>query len=268
MSEREIYEATPRSSVNRLKQRAVYDHETVHAIIDSAPVLHVSFNPTSYDDDPFPTILPMLGCTGSYTPTDASETSPPAVYLHGHSASRLMKLPSNPLDDSLPGVPVCVAATHIDGLVLALTPFNHSCNYRSAIVHGWAVPVTDYDEKMYALTLITDSMVPSRWSHTRIPPTEVEMKSTGVIRVNIVSASAKVRAYTAGDDAKDLADTEMRRRVWAGVVPMSLVYGEPVPTAGNLMEEVPRYIEEWRERENDGNVKYSREVASRNAPKK
>ncbi|KIM37535.1 hypothetical protein M413DRAFT_448354 [Hebeloma cylindrosporum] len=268
MSEREIYEATPRSTVNRLKQRAVYDHETVHAIIDSAPVLHVSFNPTWYDDDPFPTILPMLGCTGSYTPADASETSPPAVYLHGHSASRLMKLPSNPLDDSLPGVPVCVAATHIDGLVLALTPFNHSCNYRSAIVHGWAVPVTDYDEKMYALTLITDSMVPSRWSHTRIPPTEVEMKSTGVIRVNIVSASAKIRAHTAGDDAKDLADTEMRRRVWAGVVPMNVVYGEPVPTAGNLVEEVPRYIEEWRERENDGNVKYSREVASRNAPKK
>lgn len=210
----------------------------------------------------------MLGCTGSYTHPDTSEISPPAIYLHGHSASRFIKLPSNPLDNSLPGVPVCVAATHIDGLVLALTPFNHSCNYRSAIIHGWAVPVTDPDEKMHALTLITDSMVPSRWSHTRLPPTEAEMKSTGVIRVDIASASAKVRAYTAGDDAKDLADTEMRRQVWAGVVPMNVVYGEPIPTPGNLVEEVPRYIEEWREKENDNNGKYSKEVAMRNAPKK
>jgi hypothetical protein len=179
-----------------------------------------------------------------------------------------MKIPCNPLDNSLPGVPVCVAATHIDGLVLALTPFNHSCNYRSAIIHGWAVPVTDPDEKMHALTLITDSMIPSRWSHSRVPPTEAEMKSTGVIRVIIASASAKVRAYTAGNDAKDLADTEMRQRVWTGVVPMNLVYGEPIPTPGNLVEEVPRYIEEWREQENEGSVKYSREVAMRNAPKK
>jgi len=29
-----------------------------------------------------------------------------------------MKLPSNPLDDLLPGIPVCVAATHVGGLVL------------------------------------------------------------------------------------------------------------------------------------------------------
>ena len=94
------------------------------------------------------------------------------------------------------------------------------------------------------------------------------MKSTGVIRVVIASASAKVRAYTAGNDAKDLADTEMRQRVWEGIVPMNLVYGDPIPTAGNLVEEVPRYIEEWRMKENEGNVKYSREVAMRNAPKK
>ena len=86
--------------------------------------------------------------------------------------------------------------------------------------------------------------------------------------MNIASASAKVRAYTAGDDAKDLADTEMRRQVWAGVVPMNLVYGEPIPTPGNLVEEVPQYIKEWREKENQENAKYSREVAMRNAPKK
>ena len=54
-------------------------------------------------------------------------------------------------------------------------------------------------------------------------------------------------AYTAGGDAKDLADTEMRRQVWAGVVPMNLAYGELIPTPGNLVKEVPRDIEKWRE---------------------
>jgi hypothetical protein len=75
-------------------------------------------------------------------------------------------------------------------------------------------------------------------------------------------------AYTAGDDAKDLADTDMRRQVWAGVVPMNLVYGESILTPGNLVKEVPRYTEEWREDANEKNAKYSKEVAMRNAPKK
>jgi hypothetical protein len=89
---------------------AVYDHATAHAIIDAAPVVHVSFNPSPLDDDPFPTILPMIGCTGSYTAPGAAETSAVAIYLHGHAGARLMCLRDTPSDAQptagLPGAPV------------------------------------------------------------------------------------------------------------------------------------------------------------------
>ncbi|KAF8149162.1 flavin-nucleotide-binding protein [Crassisporium funariophilum] len=262
MSDIEVYEKTPRSTVNRLKQRAVYDQDQIHTIIDSAPVVHVSFAPSPFDTDPFPAILPMLGCTGAYTSPTATQTSPPAIYLHGHAASRLIKLPTNQGDDfdGLPGVPVCVAATHIDGLVLALTPFNHSCNYRSAIVHGYAQAVTDPAEKMYALTLITDNMLPGRWDNSRVPPTEAEMISTGVLRVDIVSASAKDRA--------DLADGEMRERVWEGVLPAWVTYGEPIPGEENRVHHVPGYIQEWVKAENEKQEAYARRIAVGKPPKK
>lgn len=212
----------------------------------------------------------MLGCFGSYNSPNATETSPPAIYLHGHISSRFIKLPTSSrfAEDGLPGVPVCVAATHMDGLVLALTPFNHSCNYRSAVVHGYASLVVDLAEKMYGLELITDNTLRDRWANSRVPPTEAEMKSTGVLRVDIVSASAKVRAYTTGNDKADLENMEMRKRVWNGVIPAYVTYGEPVPAVDNLVEEVPQYIVEWINDQNGKGEDYTRQVASVKAPAK
>jgi uncharacterized protein len=148
-----------------------YDYATIHRIVDTTPVLHVSFPPTG--DDPFPAVLPMLGCTGTYSPDaqaaveqshapgsfpndDEEEdysTGPRSIYVHGHAASRLFKTPG---EDK---IPVCVAATSMQGIVLALTPFHNSCNYASAIVHGYASVVTSEEERLYALTRITDNLV-------------------------------------------------------------------------------------------------------------
>ncbi|KAH9476372.1 hypothetical protein JR316_0011947 [Psilocybe cubensis] len=265
----EAYEPTERSKVNRYKTRANYDYDTIHGIIDTCPVLHVSFNPSSMDDDPFPTILPMIGCTGSYTPPNAAETSAVCVYLHGHSSSRFMKLPAvqsesdDPVYSSLPGTPACIAATHMDGVVLALTPFNHSCNYRSAVIHGYANIVTDSAEKMYALQLITDSLIPSRWDHSRVPPTPSEMNSTSVLRVDIVSASAKIRAGPPGNDRADLDDVGMRQRVWTGVLPAWGVWGPPVAAPENLVPDVPGYISDFVKEQNDKGERYATEIAGK-----
>jgi len=207
----------------------------------------------------------MLGCIGSFTPPDSSA---PALYLHGHAASRLMKLPTSNKDAGSDGTPVCVAATHVDGLVLAYTPFNHSCNYRSAVVHGWAHPVTDPSEKMYALELITNNIVSERWDNSRVPPTEAEMTSTGVLRVDIVSASAKVRAASAGNDKADLKDAEMRERVWTGVVPMWVTYGDPIAGEDNRVKEVPQQLKKWLGAENARQAEYSTSIATRSYPGK
>lgn len=116
-------------------------------------------------------------------------------------------------------MPVCVAATMMDGIVLAMTLFNHSCDYRSAVVHGFANVVTDEAEKFYAMELITNNMVPDRWSNTRVPPTKAEIQSTGILRIGISSASAKVHTGGPSADRKDLKNEEVKKRVWTGVVP-------------------------------------------------
>jgi len=255
------YEKTTRSTINRYKQRGVYDEDSIHAIVDSAPVLHVSFVPGSLDDDPFPAILPMIGCTGSYTAPNSEQTSPTAIYLHGHGSSRLMKLPTSK-EDHLPGTPVCIAATHVDGLVLAVAAFNHSSNYRSAIIHGWANIVTDPAEKLYALEQITNHVISHRWENTRIPPTDAELQSTGVLRVDIASASAKVRAAGPGDPGVS------QDQIWFGVVPCWMVYGPPVPSGQNRVEEVPEHITSWVSKENERNEMYARQVAGQPYGKK
>src|SRR5947209_20230698 len=90
---------------------------------------------------------------------------------------------------------VCVCATKVDGAVLSLTPNSHSYNYRSAVVFGTAEPVTDREEKLWAMEKITNGVVAGRWSETRVPPDEAEMQSTQILRVAIAAASAKVSLF-------------------------------------------------------------------------
>ncbi|KAF2405277.1 5-nitroimidazole antibiotic resistance protein [Trichodelitschia bisporula] len=265
MAESQEYERHPRATVNRLKARGKYDYSTIHTILNSTPILHVSF--PANGDDPFPALLPMLGCTGSYPPPPPPPTPPSApgsfpedsdlnllaedpasgpknIYLHGHSSARLFRSSAGPL-------PVTIAATSMQGVVLALSPFHNSCNYASVVVHGYASPVTDEAERLYALTRITDNLVPGRWGRSRNPPTKAEMTTTGVLRVDIASASAKVRVGGPNDDRHDLRDEAVVGSVWTGVVPCWLQFGNPVESGHNKVKGVPSYLTEWVENENE-----------------
>jgi nitroimidazol reductase NimA-like FMN-containing flavoprotein (pyridoxamine 5'-phosphate oxidase superfamily) len=243
-----------------------YDWDTISAIIDQAPILHVSFPPQSSDtgeDADYPVILPMLGCTGSFPARKASDSSAThSVYLHGYVSSRMFRLSK----DGAPGEPVqgglkiTVAATLLDGLVLALTPNHHSCNYRSAVVFGRAHLVTDEAERLYAMTLVMDNLIPERWEDTRYP-TGAELKATGIIRVDIETGSAKIRTGTTGEDRRDLQDEELKRRVWAGVIPMWTHYGRPVPAPTNRTKETPLYITDRFTKWNQDSEKYAYDVA-------
>lgn len=229
-----------------------YDHETIHSLIDAVPVLHVSFTAAPNEDGiAFPTILPMIGCMSGREADDSS--SPPVLYLHGYISSRIMKTE---------GLPVCVAATLLDGLVLALTPYNSSCNYRSAVVFGKAYLVADDDERLYAMERITNNIMPDRWANSRTPPTKAEMQSTGILRVEIESGSAKSRAGGPGEDRKDLKDLEMRERVWTGVIPTALQWGEPVAAEGNKVAKVPEQMEKWRKGVNAEGDAFAKKAAS------
>ncbi|KAL9086087.1 MAG: hypothetical protein Q9165_007299 [Trypethelium subeluteriae] len=259
------YVKNPANTVNRHgKDYAKYDADLIHSIVNTTSVLHVSFVPDP--SDPTPVILPMIGQIGTYPPS--SPSSPPAIYLHGYVTSRLMRLGASASSE---GISVCVCATKVDGLVLALTPFSHSCNYRSAILHGRAYALDDSteegaQEKLWAMELVTNGVVARRWENTRVPPDGGELQSTRILKVEVESASAKVRDFGPKYDRKDLKREEVVEKVWTGVVPVQEVMLEPIPAESNKVGEVPGYLKEYVEERNAEAREYALKTASTEAP--
>ncbi|MCJ1280938.1 hypothetical protein MMC26_000256 [Xylographa opegraphella] len=215
---------------------------------------------------------------GSFADPAAPLSAPLDLYLHGYVSSRLMRLPGATTTTTSTtgeqeqrqqdedqqqesGLPLCIAATHLDGLILALTPTHHSLNYRSAILHGHAHRVTSAAEKTYATRLLTENTIPGRWAATRVPPSPAEMHSTAVLRVVVADASAKVRCGGPGEDRADERDAALRARVWTGVVPAWTAYGAPVPAGGNRVGEVPAHVVGLVEGRNREGERAAREAA-------
>lgn len=206
----------------------------------------------------------MIGQMGSFDYPSADINEPLDCYLHGYVSSRIMNLAR---ESQGQGLPICVAATKMDGLVLSLTPNSHSYNYRSAVLHGYAHVVTDEAEKLYAMELITNSVLPNRWDHSRVPPDRAEMTSTVILRVKVVDGSGKIRDGGVSDEKKDTSNDEVTNRVWTGVVPVWETFGTPIPGAENKVAEVPDYIRSFVTSKNDQNRSYAQEAVSVTLPK-
>ena len=121
------------------------------------------------------------------------------------------------------GVDACLTVTLVDGLVLARSAFHHSVNYRSVMIFGTATEVTDPDRKMSALIAFMERVAPNRWGEIRGPDPQ-EFKATTVLSLPLEEVSAKVRTGPPKDD-----DEDYLLPVWAGVVPLEMVAGSPVP---------------------------------------
>jgi len=157
----------------------------------------------------------------------------------------------------------------VDGLCLTLTPNSHNLNYRSAVLFGYATVVDELQEKLYAMEVITDGIVPDRWRNTRNPPNAAEMQSTSILRVRIESGSAKVRTGSANLDKKgDLEDAELKSRVWTGIIPMYVTLGEPVPRGDNLVSELPNYLRDFVKDSNEDAKAYAFDCINVEVPKK
>lgn len=182
----------------------------------------------------------MLGAIATYSSSPSEEEeAEPSLYLHGSSVARLFRLTNGA------EIPLCVCGTLLDGYVLALAPFHNSCNYRSAVVYGYGTMVEDPEEVQFALELITNNSIPERWEHSRYPPTKAEVTSTGVLKVRIETASAKVRSGGPSDEKADLENPGVVGKTWIGVVPAYTVLGEPVPGELNQVKQVPEYLDDW-----------------------
>lgn len=204
----------------------------------------------------------------SFERPSASIGEPLECYLHGYVSSRVMNLSRASIAAGGKGLPVCIAASKVDGLVLTLTPNSHNYNYRSAVLFGYASLVTSVEEKLWAMELITNSVVPDRYAHTRVPPNGAEMQSTQILKVVIDSGSAKVREGVPNDSVEDMADEGVMGSVWTGVLPLYEQFGEPVAGPYNRVKEVPAHVIEYRESFNRDNYEYATGAAVKPAPVK
>jgi len=188
--------ASKRTTVRRGADRGVYDRDTINSILDAGLIAHVGVQTPEG-----PMVLPM-----AYGRDDSH------LYLHGAIANHLLANGS--------GNEICVTVTHIDGLVMARTPFHNSMNYRSVVVRGVAEKITEPAEKAAALKIITDHIV-ENWDHTR-PVSDADLRATSVVRVPLAEASGKIRAGDPIDVPEDMAGPW-----WAGVIPVELKLGDP-----------------------------------------
>ncbi len=193
-------EPTPHTRLIREHERGVYDREAVYKILDAGFICHVGF---VQNGQPF--VIP----TGYGRNSDT-------LYIHGSAASRMLKEVNQ-------GIPVCVTVTLLDGLVLARSIFNHSMNYRSVVILGQAKIIDDPAEKLEALRLLSEHIIPGRWADSRFP-NERELKATTILKLPIQEFSAKVRQGPVVDDAED-----MSYPTWAGILPLPVVPGAPIP---------------------------------------
>ncbi len=190
-----------RTRVKRLPERGKYDRATIDAILDAGFVCHLGF---VSDGQPFviPTLHARIG---------------DELYVHGSAASRAIRAAGG-------GLAACATVTLLDGIVLARSVFEHSMNYRSAVVLGEARAVQDLDAKRAALEAFTEKLLPGRWEEARAPTTR-ELRATGVVVLPLDEASAKVRdtGPTDGDSPDGALD------VWAGVIPLTMRALPPEP---------------------------------------
>lgn len=209
----EILEQTNRSRLRRSHQRGHYDRATIDAILDAQPMCSVG-----YVMEGKPYVTPTLQWREGDT-----------VYWHGSSASRALRAGKE--------AEVCLSVSILDGFVLARSGFHHSVNSRSVTLFGTAFVVTDPEEKKAKLTRFVDALFPGRADYVR-PDHAQDLKATTVLGLKIDEGSAKVRTGGPIDDDEDYA-----LPIWAGVVPVTMQVGAPIPDPRNLEGvEMPAHV--------------------------
>lgn len=194
------YEVDDRNRFRQLREKGSYDRAAVHGILDAAMIAHVGF----VDGDQ-PVVVPMLYGRDGET-----------LFLHGARKSRVVRMLATTRN-------ACVNVTLVDALVFARSAFNSSLNYRSVTLFGPARLVDEPAAALHALRTITEHTMPGRWDELRAP-LERELKMTGVIALDIESASAKVSAKMPQDEPEDYA-----AQVWAGLLPLESRFTKAVP---------------------------------------
>ena len=214
--------SSTRTRVRRIPENAVTERAALEHVLDAGLVAHVAV----VDDDGQPYVLPV-----------AFARRGDQVLFHGSTGSRLFR-------GLAEGQPTCLTVTLLDGLVLALSAFESSMNYRSAMVLGVAQRLSG-DDELDALRCITEHLLPGRWADCR-QPIPKERAATMTLALDLDECSVKIRSGGPDDGPEDLADPGLRH-LWSGTVPIHESFGTPVRSDACLAETlVPDYVTDWR----------------------
>ena len=202
--------ATPSTKVSRLSEKQTASRGQLDELLDSTPLATVALV-----RDGHPVIFP----TGFARVDDE-------LVIHGSTGSPWMRALAA-------GASAAVSVTGLDGIVVARSGFESSFRYRSAVVFGVFERVPDADKGHY-LDRLTESFIPGRTAELRTS-TRRELAATLPLRLPIGTDnwSLKVSAGWPEDPDDDIAGD-----AWAGVVPMSVAYGSPLP-APDLRSGIP-----------------------------
>jgi nitroimidazol reductase NimA-like FMN-containing flavoprotein (pyridoxamine 5'-phosphate oxidase superfamily) len=211
---------TERIKVKRVPNRGIYDINVINAILDANFLCHIGFIHHGH-----PVVIPTL-----------YGRQKDRLYIHGATSSRMLKsLQEN--------IEVSIAVTLVDGIVLARSAFHHSINYRSVVLFGTAQLIEKEEDKIKALGVISEQVIPGRWKEIRLPNRK-ELKATTVLYLTINEASAKIRSGPPVDEKNDY-----ELDIWAGVLPVQVMAKEPV-TDPQLKAGIPvsRSVEDYLNR--------------------
>jgi nitroimidazol reductase NimA-like FMN-containing flavoprotein (pyridoxamine 5'-phosphate oxidase superfamily) len=190
---------TERTKIKRVPQRGIYNIDVIYDILDAHFLCHIGFI-----HEGCPVVIPTL-----YGRKDDR------LYIHGATTSRMLKSLQKDIEASL-------AVTLVDGIVLARSAFHHSMNYRSVVLFGRARLISEGSEKIKALKVISDQVLPGRWEEVR-QPNKKELKATAVLSFPIHEVSAKVRTGPSVDEKEDY-----ELNIWAGVLPVRSMMETPI----------------------------------------
>ncbi len=186
------------NKILRGAERAQNNEKSIYDILDASFLCHIAFQhqgvtmmiPTAY------------GRRGN------------SIYFHGSSKNHM-------LNQVIKGDSICIGVTLLDGIVLARSLFETSANYRSAVLFGKAELITNQDEKIEGLKIISENIIKGRWNEVSIG-SESQLKATMVVKFTIEKASAKTR------EGGPEGDEDLTQEVWSGHIPLSLKATKPV----------------------------------------
>lgn len=192
--------ATERTRHRRFRHRGQADRDRLHAVLGAGLVAHLGVITTGG----WPMVVPT--CYGFTADT---------LYLHGSVASQSL---------NTAGTPACVTITLTDGLVLARSVFEHTINYRSAMIYGQHRLVTDLAERLAGLRCITEHVAPGQWDYAR-QPSRKDLAAVRLLALSLDEASVKIRTGPPTDaDSPDAA-----LGLWSGELPLVTTWQQPIP---------------------------------------